>query len=150
MVLVQRICWEKGVGLKVKTQSTKCQMRDQGYNLRFYSKECEIRKADLGRLVEKASRTPSNVYILDEVKGEKCCMGQVDESCLLHRRMGHISFDNIVKLSKTKAANMPRISKPIETICKPCKHGKHTIACFKTKEPLLHFGRKDMGRRKIT
>ena len=69
MVLVQPICWEKGVGLKVKTQSTKCQMRDQGYNLRFSSKECEIRKADLGRLVEKESRTTSNVYILDEVKG---------------------------------------------------------------------------------
>jgi hypothetical protein len=46
-------------------------MCDQDYNLTFHSKGCEIRKAGLGRLVENANRIPSNVYILDEVKGEK-------------------------------------------------------------------------------
>ena len=56
------------------------QICDQGYNLTFHSKECEIRKAGLGRLVENANRTTSNAYVLDEVKGEKCCMGQVSGS----------------------------------------------------------------------
>jgi hypothetical protein len=50
---------------------------DQGYNLTFHSKGCEIRKAGSGRLVANENRTPSNVYVLDEVKEEKCCMGQV-------------------------------------------------------------------------
>jgi hypothetical protein len=49
-------------------------MFDEGYNLTFHSKWCEIRKADSRRLVENANRTSSNVYILDEVKEEKCCM----------------------------------------------------------------------------
>jgi hypothetical protein len=50
------------------------QMCDQGYNLTFHSKACEIRKVGLERLMENSSRTPRNVYTLNEVKGGKCCM----------------------------------------------------------------------------
>jgi hypothetical protein len=50
-------------------------MCDQGYNLTFHSNSCEIRKGGSGRLVTNANKTLSNVYILDEVKGEKWCMG---------------------------------------------------------------------------
>jgi hypothetical protein len=53
---------------------------DQGYNLTFHSKGCEIRKVGSRILVENENRTPSNVYVLDEFKGEKCCMGQLNES----------------------------------------------------------------------
>ena len=71
--------------------------------------------------MENANRTQSNVYILNEVKEEKCCMGQVNESWLWHRRMGHIKFDNLVKLNKRQVVrDMPRISKPTDTICNPC------------------------------
>jgi hypothetical protein len=56
------------------------QMCDQGYNLTFHSKGCEIRKAGSRRLVANASRTLSNVYILDEVKRQKCCMGVISLS----------------------------------------------------------------------
>jgi hypothetical protein len=66
-------------GLKQNILSVS-QMYDQGYNLTFHSKGCEIRKIGLGRLFENANRTLRNVYVLDEVKGEKCCMGQVNES----------------------------------------------------------------------
>jgi hypothetical protein len=45
-------------------------MCDQGYNLTFHSKGCDIRKATSGTLVENANRTSSDVYILDEVKEE--------------------------------------------------------------------------------
>jgi hypothetical protein len=55
------------------------QMCDQGYNPTFHSKGCQIRKAGSRRLLENENRNPSNVYILDEVKGEKCCMGQVNK-----------------------------------------------------------------------
>jgi hypothetical protein len=44
--------------------------------------------------------------------------------------MGHIKFENLVKLNKTQAVrDMPRISKPTYTICKPCQR-----VSFKTKE----------------
>jgi hypothetical protein len=52
-------------------------------------------------------------------------MGQVNKIWLWHRRMGHIKFDILVKLSKTQAVrDMPRISKPTDIICKPCQHGQ--------------------------
>jgi hypothetical protein len=110
-------------------------MCDQGYNLTFNYKVCEIRKAGSRRLLENENKLLTNVYVLDEVKGEKCCMGKLNESWLCHRRMGHIKFDNLVKLSKTQAIkNMSRISKPTDTICKPCQHGKRTRLSFKKKE----------------
>jgi hypothetical protein len=110
-------------------------MCDQCYNLTFNSKGCEIRKAGSGRLVENENRTPSNVYILNEVKGEKWCMGQVNKRWLWHRRMSHINFENLVKLIKIQAVrDMPRISKPTDTICNQYQHGKQTRVGFKTKE----------------
>jgi hypothetical protein len=56
------------------------QMCDQGYNLTFHSKGCEIRKATSITLMANANKTTSNVYILDEVKREKCCMGVISLS----------------------------------------------------------------------
>jgi hypothetical protein len=43
-------------------------MCDQGYNLTFHSKGCEIRKVGSGILVTNANRTLSNVYVFDEFK----------------------------------------------------------------------------------
>jgi hypothetical protein len=85
--------------------------------------------------VENENKILRNVYILNEFEGEKCCIGQVDESWLWHRRMDHINFENLVKLRKTQVVrDMPRISKPMDSICNPCHHGKKTRVSFKTKE----------------
>ena len=43
-------------------------MCDQGHNLRFNSRNCEIREAGSGILVATSSRNPHNIYILDKVK----------------------------------------------------------------------------------
>ena len=67
-----------------------------------------------------ANITPSNVYILNEVRRENKFMGQVDKIWLWHRRMGHINFDNLVKINKTQAiTDMAGISKPTSIICNP-------------------------------
>jgi hypothetical protein len=70
---------------------------DQGHILIFDTQKCEIIKEYLVKLVVVAPRTSSNVYILNTEEEEKYCMGQIDESWLWHRRMGHISFDNLIK-----------------------------------------------------
>jgi len=58
-----------------------------------------------------------------------------DDSWLWHRRLGHINFDNLVKISKLGAVrNLPKIIKPSNPICKHCQLGKQTRATFKTKE----------------
>jgi hypothetical protein len=108
---------------------------DQGHILIFDSQKCEIRKEGLGKLVVIAPRTPSDVYILNIEEEEKCCMSQIDESWLWHRRMGHIGFDNLIKVGKKEVVrDMPKIIKPSNSVCRHFQHGKQTRVRFKTKE----------------
>jgi len=85
--------------------------------------------------VETNTRTPNNIYILDEIKEERCCLGKEYESWNWHRRMKHIHFDNIVKINKKQIVReMPKITKPTNTKCKHYQHGKQTKVELKTKE----------------
>ena len=62
-------------------------------------------------------------------------MNLVNESCLWHRRLGHINFDNLVKVSNLGVVrNLPNITKPSNPICRYCQLGKKTRVRFKTKE----------------
>jgi hypothetical protein len=111
------------------------QMCDQGHTLLFNSKKCKIRKEGLDKLVVKAIRTPNNIYILNEIENERCCLGNGDESWLWHRRMGHMHFDNFVKINiKEMVRKIPKISKPSNTMSRHCQHGKQTRTEFKTNE----------------
>jgi transposase InsO family protein len=111
------------------------QMCDQGHKLLFDSEKCEIRKEGSGKLVATTRRTPNNIYVLNEIGREKCCLGKENESWLWHRRMGHINFDNLVKINRKEAVKeMPEISKPTNTLCEHCLQGKQTRTKFKSKE----------------
>jgi hypothetical protein len=86
-------------------------------------------------LVGTTPRTPENVYILDAKLNEECHINLVDESCLWHRRLGHIKFDNLVKFSNLGAVrNLPKIIKPSNTMCRHCQLGKQSRIRFKAKE----------------
>jgi hypothetical protein len=68
-------------------------------------------------LITIAARTSSNIYVLSEIGNEKFCLGKEDESWLWHRIMGHIHFDNIVKVSKKESdKEIPQITKPTNTL----------------------------------
>lgn len=54
------------------------QMCDQGHILIFDSRKCEVTRGNSGKLVATTHRTPNDIYILNEEKEERCCMGQVD------------------------------------------------------------------------
>lgn len=86
-------------------------------------------------MVGVAPITSENVYILNTKVKEECHLNLTDDSWLWHRRLGHINFDNLVKISKLGAVrNLPKIIKPSNPICKHCQLGKKTRANFKTKE----------------
>ena len=111
------------------------QMCDQGHILTFTSKDCKIRKEKSGKLVAIASKTPNNIYMLDEMKRERCYLGKEDESWLWHRRMGHIHFGNLIKISKKQAVRAMLEIKNLEnSVCEHCQHGKQRRVEFKTKE----------------
>jgi hypothetical protein len=93
------------------------QMCDQGNKVTFDSEKCEIRKEGSGKFVATAARTSSNIYVLSEIGNEKCCLGKEDESCLWHKRMGHIHFDNLVKVIKREVdREILQIMKPTNTL----------------------------------
>ena len=49
--------------------------------------------------------------------------------------MGHIHFENLVKVYKNQAVrNMSEVTKPANSVCEQCQHGKQTRVHFKTKE----------------
>jgi hypothetical protein len=111
------------------------QMCDLGHKVTFYSQKREVRKEGSGKLVATAARASSNIYVLSENGNEKCFLGKEDESWLWHRRIGHIHFDNLVKVSKRETVReMPQIMKPTNTLCKHCQQGKKTKTRFKSKE----------------
>jgi hypothetical protein len=111
------------------------QMCDQGHKVTFDSQKCKIRKEGSGKSIATTARTSSNIYVLSEIGNEKCCLGKENESRLWHRRMGHIHFDNFVKVSKREVVReMSQITKPTNTLCKHCQEGKQTKTKFKSKE----------------
>jgi hypothetical protein len=109
-------------------------MCDQGHKVTFDSQKCEIRREGSGKLVGTAARTSNNIYVLSEIGNEKCCLGKEDGSWLWHRRMGHMHFDNLVKVKKIEEViEIPQITKPTNTLCKHCQYGKQTKTRFKSK-----------------
>jgi hypothetical protein len=110
-------------------------MCDQGHKVTFDSQKCKIRKEGSGKLISTATRTSSNIFVLSEIGNEKYCLGKEDGSWLWNRRMGHIQFDSLVKVSKREAIReMPQITKPTNTLCKNCQQGKQIKTRFKSKE----------------
>ena len=78
-------------------------------------------------------RNSNNVYILENEN--QCYLSMVDESWLWHRRLGHLNFDNLVRISKKETVrDLPKIVKPLNLVCKHCQHGKQARVSFKTKE----------------
>ena len=59
----------------------------------------------------------------------------VEESWLWHRRLGHLGFDKLAKISTKEAVrDLPKIIVPLNSMCRHCQHGKQTRASFKIKE----------------
>ena len=59
----------------------------------------------------------------------------MSESWLWHRRLGHVNFDNLVKVSNLgEVRNLPKITKHSNPICIHSQLGKKTKVGFKTKE----------------
>jgi hypothetical protein len=86
---------------------------DQGHIFIFDSHKCEIRREDSRKLFGTTPITLDNVYILNTKLNEECNINLLYESWLWHRRLGHINFDNLVKVRNLGAIrNLPKITNP--------------------------------------
>ena len=92
----------------------------------------KIKEIDSGRLAVIVVRNSSKVYILENE--DQCYMSMIDECWMWHRRIGHLNFDNLKKVSKKEAVMyLPKIVKPLNLVCKHCQHRKQTKSNFKAK-----------------
>jgi hypothetical protein len=108
-------------------------MCDRGCEVVFTSKYCKIKSVNSGQVRAKGIRTYNNVYVLKEDR-EECHLIKHDEIWLWHRRLRHLNFDHLFKLKNLEAVkDLPRISKPQDSVCKPCQVGKLTRTQFKSK-----------------
>jgi hypothetical protein len=115
------------------------QMCDRGCEEVFTSKYCKVKNVNLGQVVAKGIRTDNNACVLKEDR-EECHLRKHDESWLWHRRFGHLNSDHLIKLKNLEAVkDLPKLSKPLDSVCKPCQVGKLTRTWFKSKE--LYFNR---------
>jgi len=90
------------IGLKHSLLSVS-QICDRGHDVIFKKHGCEIRRANSGRLVAVGIRTSRNMYTLTKTSNGSCLLGKEDEDWLWHKRLGHISFENLVKIYSKEA-----------------------------------------------
>lgn len=96
------------------------QMCDNGYDVTFGYKYHEIHNIKNEKLVGKAIRAHNNVYVFDNSR-VNYFLRETNEAWLWHKRLGHMNFDNLIKVSKMGVVRgLPRLSKPDNTICKSC------------------------------
>jgi hypothetical protein len=112
------------------------QMRDRGCEVVFTSKYCMINFVNSGQVVAKCIRTDNNVYVLKEDR-EECHLRKHDEIWLWHRRLRHLNFDHLIKIKSLEVVkDLPRISNPQDSMCKPFQVGKLTRTHFKSKSSI--------------
>ncbi|XP_043710262.1 glutamate receptor 2.7-like [Telopea speciosissima] len=86
------------------------QICDRGHEVVFNSQGCEIRRTSTGKLMATGKRTSGNLYTLTETVKDTCMVSMEEETWLWHRRLGHIRFNSLGKIS----------SKPSNHICGSC------------------------------
>ena len=67
-----------------------------------------------GNLIDSGRKTKGNLFYLDLDLGDfSCFIAQVEESWLWPRRLCHVNFDNMVKISKVRRVKgLPSLKKP--------------------------------------
>jgi len=75
-------------------------------------------------VIASCTQTKGNIFHLSGT-GKSCLIAQINQSWLWHRRMCHVNFDNIVKISSTQAVrDLPKLVKPTDSMCRECQLGK--------------------------
>lgn len=113
------------------------QLCDKGYSITFDPLNCIIEYKNDKEKFFKGSRI-DNIYMLnvDDVSniGTKCLVTRSEDSWLWHRRLGHVHFDLINKITtKNLVIGLPKMKFSKEKLCDACQMGKQTRMAFKSK-----------------
>ena len=107
------------------------QLLDDGYETRFKKNACRLLDS-AGELVFGISRV-GRIFGADfseSLAGSlKCLMTSSSEFWLWHRRLGHIGFDHLTRVSNLDLMRgLPKLKAVKDAVCAPCRHGKQVAA----------------------
>ena len=95
------------------------QLGNEGYKVKFGNKTAKIYDTD-ENMIGKGDQTRSNLFYLD-MEDSTCPILKLDDAWLLHIRLCHVNFDNLISISKMKKVRgYPKLKKPDNTVCKQC------------------------------
>lgn len=99
--------------------------------MQFKNRKCKIlNRTRLEIAID--NQTKGNIFHLNN-NYKAYLIAHIDESWLWHKRLCHVNFDCILKISSTKAVrDLPMIVKPHNLVCKECQMGKKFRRNFKS------------------
>ncbi|MFA1236664.1 GAG-pre-integrase domain-containing protein, partial [Klebsiella pneumoniae] len=114
------------------------QLCDKGFSIVFEHDACLILDSKTKEIIFKGTRK-NNVYelYLDELPSldEKCFVISNEVQWLWHKRLGHVNFKMISKLSKYDLVRgLPKISFKKDHLCDACQKGKQVKSSFKAND----------------
>ena len=85
--------------------------RDYGCKVEFENKISKIYDTN-GKLMGKGDQTRGNLFYLD-MDDATCLVVEFDDVWLWHKRLCHVSFDNLVSISNMRRVRgFPKLKKP--------------------------------------
>ena len=89
---------------------------------------------EYGRLVGTGTQSKGNLFYLN-MDQSSCLLIKDEDAWLWHKRLCHVNFDNMIKISKKKRVRgLPNLSRPDHAMCHECQKGKMTKSSFKRKD----------------
>ena len=114
------------------------QLCDAGYEVHFNKREGKVVNSEKVQVLTATRQ--SDIYILDMFSADsslRSCFisrSQSDLNWLWHKRLSHLNFKTISKISKDQLVRgLPRINFSKDKLCAACEKGKQTKSSFKPK-----------------
>ncbi|KAI3523650.1 hypothetical protein L1887_01930 [Cichorium endivia] len=115
------------------------QLCDADYDVCFNKREGNIINAD--KEVVLSAKRCEHIYILDmfsaDLSLKRCFFSRAQShiNWLWHKRLSHLNFKNISKISKNQLARgIPKMNFVKDKVCSACEKGKQIKASFKSKQ----------------
>lgn len=107
-------------------------MNDSSHKLDFLKKRVKIFD-DKGNLIGTEMKTKGNLFYHDP-NVETCFFVRVEDVWMWHKRLCHVNFENMVKISRKKRVRgLPNLQTNENAICKECQLVKLKNSIFSRK-----------------
>jgi transposase InsO family protein len=119
-VTLQHVSLVKSLGYNLLSIS---QLLDEGFEVRF--------KTGCSRVLDSRGDLVCTIVPEAQCVGSSCCLvaGVSAELWKWHRRLGHLSFDLLSRLSGLGLVRgLPKLKNQKDLVCAPCRHGKMVAA----------------------